>query len=939
MGPGLAKDHLRGEVAIGSVWLNPLTFVVSVRNFAWTGPDGRTLARFDRFRVNADPVGGLFHGEWRVREISLLRGFADVRIDEDGQLNFSSALVEKESSETEPEPEGDKEAFALPSAWLGELAVEDLAVQVTDLSGARPFSKTLQPIRFRLENLRTGPEAENRYLFSARTEAKEEIRLEGVVRMEPLRVSGELTAEALKLTDYSLFTEVAAGVRLQDGLLGLRIPFTAHLLGNPLRAEISGARFELQGLRATLQGRRDADLSLRETLVEDIGLDFSLPEKEPLSLRTTARLHMEDFRAQMAGEDQPFASFAGFRLEDLEVAMTPLSVRSGEIVWSRPDFTLRRDAEGELTVLQLLPAVEETEDVVEEAEDVAESVEEVATPPAEVETETAADSPMDLRIASFRLEEGRFHFRDASVTPEADVLVHPLQLELAPLTLDPETATKLRLDATLLGQGTLGLEGEMRLADLEKATSALLTLEDVPMTSFSPYTVMALGQPVEEGKLGIDVDVSIKEQELDAENVVRMDRIRFGPVVSGFDGKTYPLGTAIAVMENGKGLIELDVPVRGSLADPSFDPTKVVANVFRNLFLKAVTAPFNLAVNMTGGMLSGLTSFASGGGEELADYSSVSFAPGTREPAAEAAETLEVVAGMLGSRPKLLLSLVGSFAPEEDRDALREIRFEEQLAKFSGDSRTAKIRRAYRKEVGGPSSNGTEIEPGRSDGEASAKTPEQPESAGKPEPSADEPEPSADESASSGKAAAPKSGDNGEGFYLEEDSSTGSGRQLRSFYLSSSRRIPIMRRMTRAEKPEQTAATETEPEETAAEETESEETAAEETAPEEGAAVETASAEATEASTAQGGSDADGASQAASEPTVAEMEEQLRGRWLDSEPDLEKLATDRALNIRDALIDKHGVDVERITVSETVESSAAKVRFSIESTVVPQKND
>ncbi len=162
---------------------------------------------------------------------------------------------------------------------------------------------------------------------------------------------------------------------------------------------------------------------------------------------------------------------------------------------------------------------------------------------------------------------------------------------------------------------------------------------------------------------------------------------------------------------------------------------------------------------------------------------------------------------------------------------------------------------------------------------------------------------------------------------------------MRSFYLSSSRRIPIMRRMTRAEKPEQTAATETEPEETAAEETESEETAAEETAPEEGAAVETASAEATEASTAQGGSDADGASQAASEPTVAEMEEQLRGRWLDSEPDLEKLATDRALNIRDALIDKHGVDVERITVSETVESSAAKVRFSIESTVVPQKND
>ncbi|NBD39187.1 MAG: DUF748 domain-containing protein, partial [Verrucomicrobia bacterium] len=174
MGPGLARDHLRGEVSVGAVWVNPLTFVISVKNFAWTDGEGGELASFEHFRVNADPLGSLFSGEWQVREIALRNASVDVHIDEEGRINLAEAVVEK--TETPPSEESTPEAgFSIPALWLGELSVEGLAVRLTDLTRPEPFEKVLAPIHFRIENFHTKQDADNRYAFSARTREEEEI--------------------------------------------------------------------------------------------------------------------------------------------------------------------------------------------------------------------------------------------------------------------------------------------------------------------------------------------------------------------------------------------------------------------------------------------------------------------------------------------------------------------------------------------------------------------------------------------------------------------------------------------------------------------------------------------------------------------------------------------------------------------------------------------
>jgi hypothetical protein len=435
------------------------------------------------------------------------------------------------------------------------------------------------------------------------------------------------------------------------------------------------------------------------------------------------------------------------------------------------------------------------------------------------------------------------------------------------------------------------------------------------MTELSPYTVMALGQPVEQGAFTGEVDLSIEEQMLVAENLLTVDQLRFGPVAGGFEGKTYPVGTAIAVMENGKGLIELDIPVSGSLADPAFDPSKVVATAIRNLFLKAITAPFNLAVNMTGGMLSGLTSLAPGGGEEdLVDFSKVSFQPGTTQPLDEAAQVFPAVANMLEQRPNLRLTLLGAYHPRNDRQALLDRQFEETLSGYDGDSRAERIRAAYGDEFvpeGEPEPSPKEVQT-----EVPAEDPAEETPPAEDTPPAEETPP----------AEAPREE---ETFYLAEKEAPSQERQIRSFYLSSSRKLPLMRRMVRASGP----SAETRPDQTG-------ETA--EVSEEAGPSNDTVAIEAPEEvaekeDTVEPGEpvEAGESPQPAEEPepTVAEMEDRLRGKWLAEEPDLEQLALERARTVRRLLLGNHGAPAERIQVSDTAESSESMVHFTIESTL------
>src|SRR4030066_2078400 len=104
-----------------------------------------------------------------------------------------------------------------------------------------------------------------------------------------------------------------------------------------------------------------------------------------------------------------------------------------------------------------------------------------------------------------------------------------------------------------------------------------------------------------------------------------------------------PLDLAIALLEDSNGIIDLDLPISGSLDDPKFSYGRIIWKAIVNVLTKLVTAPFRAL-----GKLLGVSS------EKL---ESVDFDPGSSALLPPEQEKLKTLAEAMAKRPALARTL------------------------------------------------------------------------------------------------------------------------------------------------------------------------------------------------------------------------------------------------------------------------------------------
>ncbi len=247
--------------------------------------------------------------------------------------------------------------------------------------------------------------------------------------------------------------------------------------------------------------------------------------------------------------------------------------------------------------------------------------------------------------------------------PNYSANLSELNGQLGAFRSDTRDMATLDLRGRAAGTALLEISGQLNPTAQPLALDIRAKASDLELAPFSPYAGKYAGYAIERGKLSMDVAYKIDpDGKLDAKNQVVLNQLTFGDKVESPDATKLPVLLAVALLKDRHGVIDINLPVSGSINDPQFSVGGIILKVIVNLLVKALTAPFALL---------------SGGGSD--DLSYVEFRPGTATIAEASVAAVDKVAKALEDRPSLKMTVTGAADPAIEADAWRQAALEARL--------------------------------------------------------------------------------------------------------------------------------------------------------------------------------------------------------------------------------------------------------------------
>ncbi|MFN7153973.1 MAG: DUF748 domain-containing protein [Acidovorax sp.] len=258
------------------------------------------------------------------------------------------------------------------------------------------------------------------------------------------------------------------------------------------------------------------------------------------------------------------------------------------------------------------------------------------------------------------LVNGKVLFSDFFIKPNYSADLSELTGKLSAFSSQAPGGEPVLADLELRGraEGSASLEVTGKLNPLAKplALDIVGKVRDLELPPLTPYAVKYAGHGIERGKLSVDVNYKVLPNgQLTASNRLVLHQLTFGEPVEGAPN-SLPVKLAVALLADRNGVIDLDLPISGSLNDPQFRVGPVIFKIIVNLIGKALTSPFSLLAS------------ALGGGDEM---SNVPFAPGSATLTPEAQQNLGKVVKALAERPALKITVTGMASLQDEREGLQ----------------------------------------------------------------------------------------------------------------------------------------------------------------------------------------------------------------------------------------------------------------------------
>jgi Domain of Unknown Function (DUF748) len=271
---------------------------------------------------------------------------------------------------------------------------------------------------------------------------------------------------------------------------------------------------------------------------------------------------------------------------------------------------------------------------------------------------------MPMTIKKVAIVDGRTNFTDLSITPNFSAGIQKLDGSVTGLSSRPSSRAKVDIKGELEAFSPVSITGEVNVLG-PLYTDLAMSFRNISLAVFNPYSGKFAGYNITKGKLTTDLHYKVDGRKLDAQHHIVIEQLEFGDKTASKEAVSLPIKLAVALLKDRNGVIDLNVPVDGSLDDPRFRLAPIIWKVFVNILEKAVTAPFALLGSLFGGG---------------PDIQFIAFQPGVGTLDTAAADKARAVGKALVERPQLKIDVPLGYVTELDRPALVATQYDAKLS-------------------------------------------------------------------------------------------------------------------------------------------------------------------------------------------------------------------------------------------------------------------
>ncbi|MEY4862212.1 MAG: hypothetical protein RLZ51_307, partial [Pseudomonadota bacterium] len=194
-----------------------------------------------------------------------------------------------------------------------------------------------------------------------------------------------------------------------------------------------------------------------------------------------------------------------------------------------------------------------------------------------------------IRLGTVRIASGQIDFSDQFIKPNYRANLVDLRGAITPLEGDPEGPSDVEISGKVDGDTPLEISGRINLFAAEPFIDLRAVAQGFDLPKLSPYSGKWAGYAIEKGKLTANLRYRLEGEKLQAENQVIINQLTFGDRVESPDALKIPVRLAISLLKDRNGVIQLDLPISGTISDPQFSVGRLILQAIGNVLTRIVT--------------------------------------------------------------------------------------------------------------------------------------------------------------------------------------------------------------------------------------------------------------------------------------------------------------------------------------------------------------